>query len=688
MPYRSVTHIENAVQGAAGGPNAAFTTLIPLPEQSWEGRSMHAIRIGGGTGERIGVYLVGGLHAREWGSPDILTRLVEDLTQAYRTGHDMTFGSRTFTAAEVVRVVEGIDLFVFPQANPDGRQHSMANDIWWRKNRRPDPNPSNVGVDVNRNFDFCWHYPTYFSPSSGVVSSTTPSSEIYIGPSAESEPETRNIVSIVEGNPGIRFFVDVHSYSQLVLYGWGDDQMQSADPAQTFSNPAFNGQRGVANDAYGEYLPAADLALEEELGTKIRDGIVGAGGPAYTVEPSFGLYPTSGTSTERGMMRHFLDRAQGKVHGYTIEWGTQFQPPWSDMADIVEQVCSGLMEFLLGILAKHSDVFVRDNASDTGAPGSTNPFWESPDIVIRHTDDGVFAHEDPVMGQDNFLYVRVTNRGPNTSGELKVSARVAAFAGTEFLFPHDWTAQDATHLAGTPIADTFSGIAVGDSRIARFRLTAAQVATLGSWQANGWHPCLLAEVDCVTDFAASGGTRVWNNNNLGQRNISVMPAKAGMTIKWAFVFGHELDELDRVRLEIDLVDMPREPLVELDLLDVTDRFPALDEHVLVRDRTLLREKVAAAAGRRGEAGLHPDLADVVTKAHRAETVADRPVLRLTGQRSVLDLKRIPHRRNQALIRFTVPKDARPGEVYRLRVAQQDKRGRVVGGVTLEVPVVG
>ena len=80
---------------------------------------------------------------------------------------------------------------MFPQANPDGRHHSMTVDPMWRKNRRPaEPgSPSctvgggdGPGVDINRNYDFLWDFPTKFSPQAPVMTSTDPCSEIYRGP--------------------------------------------------------------------------------------------------------------------------------------------------------------------------------------------------------------------------------------------------------------------------------------------------------------------------------------------------------------------------------------------------------------------------------------------------------------------------------------------------------------------------
>src|SRR5687767_5464018 len=70
--YLEVDEVEAALARAAAAPNTAFTRLIALPHKTWEGRTCHAIKIGHGTGaDRAGIYLLGGVHAREWGSPDI-----------------------------------------------------------------------------------------------------------------------------------------------------------------------------------------------------------------------------------------------------------------------------------------------------------------------------------------------------------------------------------------------------------------------------------------------------------------------------------------------------------------------------------------------------------------------------------------------------------------------------------------
>jgi carboxypeptidase T len=352
--YLNVADVEAALAAAAGPPNSAFTSLIALPNKTWEGRTCSAIRIGKpGRGIRPAIYLLGGVHAREWGSPDILINFVQLLTQAYRTGTGITIGKKSFSPGDVKSLVEHKDIYVFAQANPDGRNYSMTQDPMWRKNRRAAPAGSNcAGVDVNRNYDFLWDYPARFSPSAAVQNSTQPCSEVYIGPGVESEPETKNAVWMFDRFPQIRYFVDLHSYSESILYSWGDDQNQTTTATMNFRNAAFDTARGVGGDAYKEFIPASDLSTSIELAKALQTGIKSCRGRTYTLKPSFDLYPTAGTSGDYAFARHLTNAQRTKVFAYTVEWGstanpTPFHPAYTEMQKIIQEVTAGLLAFCI-----------------------------------------------------------------------------------------------------------------------------------------------------------------------------------------------------------------------------------------------------------------------------------------------------------------------------------------------------
>lgn len=357
--YLDVEQVEAALAAEAAAPSDTFTTLIKLPEETWEKRTCHALKVAKGSGPgRTGIYFLGGVHAREWGSPDILINFLQLLINAYQTSTDIAIGSKTFTAAQIKSVVETKDVYVFPQANPDGRNHSMLIEPMWRKNRRPAPTghtqPQCVGVDVNRNYDFLWDFPKYFDPKSPIANSVDPCDhDVYIGPAAVSEPETRNAVWLFDAFPHIRYFVDLHSYSEDILYNWGDDVDQSTDPAMNFQNPTYDGKRGIANDkAYREYIDASDKKIAVELANEVRDAIKSSRGRVYKTEQSMSLYPTAGTSDDYAYSRHLIDPKKAKVFSYTIEWGspdnpTPFHPPYPEMKKIIDEVTSGLLAFCI-----------------------------------------------------------------------------------------------------------------------------------------------------------------------------------------------------------------------------------------------------------------------------------------------------------------------------------------------------
>jgi murein tripeptide amidase MpaA len=370
VSYLNVAEVETALALAARPANANFTELITLPHRTWEGRTCSALRIHAGPAARAGVYLLGGVHAREWGSSDILINFVRLLTDAYRTHTGITQGGASVSSAQVQQIADTLDVVVFPQANPDGRNHSMTVDPMWRKNRRPaDPGQrcpsgsgSGPGVDINRNYDFLWDYTTKFSPNAPVRTSTDPCEEIYRGPSAVSESETANVTWLLDQNRSVTHFIDVHSFGEDILYNWGDDDDQTTTPSMNFHNPAYDGTRGVPDSTpnndpakpdaakYREFIPAIDLTEAITLGTTMRDAIQAAHGRQYSVKSAVGLYPTSGTSDDWAYSRSFLDPARSKVLGYTIEWGPQrasipksFHPNYPDMVPIIEEITAALL---------------------------------------------------------------------------------------------------------------------------------------------------------------------------------------------------------------------------------------------------------------------------------------------------------------------------------------------------------
>ena len=344
-----------AIEGVLALLHAAyptFTELIQLPEATVEQRVIRALRIRAGGGDRNGVLLVGGHHARELINPDALVGLAYQLCWAYDNNLGITLGPTVWSARDIRLLVEGLDIFVLANVNPDGREFVRASseplDQWWRKNRGFNADGSR-GTDLNRNYDFLWQWLI------GQTSSS-PGSDVYHGSAPFSEPETRNVRWLLDTYSNITGYVDVHSYEELVLYAWGDDGNQSADSSQNFLNPVWDGLRGTSG-GYGEYIPASDEAKFKDMGNKIRDAIAGVRGRTYTVEQGFTLYGTTGTSSDYAYSRFFGPGGKRKVWAFAIESNRNdgsmadgFQPAYSVALEVGKEVQAGLIQFMTSCL--------------------------------------------------------------------------------------------------------------------------------------------------------------------------------------------------------------------------------------------------------------------------------------------------------------------------------------------------
>jgi murein tripeptide amidase MpaA len=345
--YLNVDEIESALDALAAAYPGETEVLTP-PHATHGGRRARLLRIGKRPSDADGVLVLGGVHAREWVPPDALISLAADLLEASAGGTGLVYGSTRYSAAQIRQVLDTVDLFLYPCVNPDGRAHSQATAAMWRKNRRPPPSGSRcAGVDLNRNFDFLWDHSAKFAADCDVRTSANPCSDVYRGPDAGSEPETRNVVWALDTYPRIRWHLDVHSAVPVVLHVWGCDQIQTTDPGQDFRNPALDPVRGRPDDEIGEFMSGSDLAVTVALAERMDDAISGVRGVRYGVEPAYGLYPTSGTSDDYAYSRHKVDPRAGKVLGYTIECGASFQPAWTEAEDVIREVSAAVIALAL-----------------------------------------------------------------------------------------------------------------------------------------------------------------------------------------------------------------------------------------------------------------------------------------------------------------------------------------------------
>ena len=180
----------------------------------------------------------------------------------------------------------------------------------------------------------------------------------------------------------------------------------------------------------------------------------------------------------------------------------------------------------------YSNLYIKDNDADTGSGTSGAPFWVSPDLWVRNSDDNGTVHQDTKRGTDNWIYARVRNKGAQPYNNVIVNFYCANFSGTEFLYPNDW---NNNNLLGSATITTVPGTSGGveGQAIAKIKWEAGKIPP-----AAGWHPCLLCEI-IPMEVEPSGLHHVWDNKKLAQRNITIVNAPGDMGDFKAFMFGYD-----------------------------------------------------------------------------------------------------------------------------------------------------
>ncbi|CAK0793940.1 unnamed protein product [Prorocentrum cordatum] len=188
-----VARLQDVVDAAPG-----VAVLEDLEPATHEGRSIKAVRIRGSAwtagAPRIVINCL--LHAREWMASMVGTYLAEYSVDRQR--NDPSW-------------LAGMELVIVPISNPDGLVFSQTSNAMWRKNRATNAGYSCKGVDLNRNWAKDW---------SGVqTTSTYPCSDLYVGASSMSEPETQALAALLTEAP-VKLHLDIHSHGAMILGPW------------------------------------------------------------------------------------------------------------------------------------------------------------------------------------------------------------------------------------------------------------------------------------------------------------------------------------------------------------------------------------------------------------------------------------------------------------------------------------
>jgi murein tripeptide amidase MpaA len=310
--YHNLAEIDQFLTDTVAlNPTIASRSVIGT---SLQGKPIWAVRIQGpNAANNKSFAIICNIHAREWISPAVGLWTIDKLITEYGTNQQVT------------DLVNSVNWYIVPTMNPDGYAYTITTDRLWRKNLRNNGDGS-TGVDLNRNFSVGWS-----APEGG--NSTIPSDLTYRGPSAFSEPETQVIRDWTNSLPNLGAFMDLHSYSQLIL----------------------------APQGYTVALPARQPEFEfitPEMTSAVNNtnGVIYVGGPTATT-----IYIAAGTSS---------DWAYGvkNVYGYGMELrdtGTNgFVLPPNQIIPNAQEVWNGLavlanylnVKFKVSVPAQPSEV--------------------------------------------------------------------------------------------------------------------------------------------------------------------------------------------------------------------------------------------------------------------------------------------------------------------------------------------
>ncbi|KAH7308013.1 hypothetical protein B0I35DRAFT_442657 [Stachybotrys elegans] len=267
---------------------------------SLEGRPIQGIHLWGRGGPgKEAIIWHGTVHAREWIGAPTLEYILYKLVEGYKK-----------RACSSVNVLDNYDFYIMPIVNPDGFVFTHTDDRLWRKNRQAREGQSCIGTDVNRNWPWMWSVPG--------GSSTNPCSQTYRGESEGDSPEMMVLVNhtlSLSETTGIKFFVDWHSYSQLILLPYG----------------------------YSCNAVAENHEYQMSLATGVYEAIRSVNGREFVYGPTCPtIYQTSGVSMDFG----------ADVANAELSWGFELRPatageggfvlPPSDIIPSGEEMWAGM----------------------------------------------------------------------------------------------------------------------------------------------------------------------------------------------------------------------------------------------------------------------------------------------------------------------------------------------------------
>ena len=326
--YHTLAQMEQILHDIASA-YPAITQLTSIGT-TYEGRSIWCLEISSTPGVENGnpgVYFMGVHHAREWPTMEICLFIAEQLTSQYGVNQTIT------------DLVNSRQIWITPCVNPDGYYYCHDQGHDWRKNRDFFPQFNTYGVDINRNYAGSCNGDSrgaWGSIGNGAASHI-PSNEIYCGPDAFSENESRAIRDMFLTH-NISASITWHNYGEVVIAPWS----YTSDPAPD-----------------NDYLMEVCQQMADQI---TKD----SGSGTYFPEHTGG---TTGDMTDWAYGYSLYELGK-PTFAYTIESCSEFQPPEEKLDQIVRENFKG------GIVLLQAAESIREVTPLVLPPKIQNMTWD------------------------------------------------------------------------------------------------------------------------------------------------------------------------------------------------------------------------------------------------------------------------------------------------------------------------
>jgi len=200
------------------------------------------------------------------------------------------------------------------------------------------------------------------------------------------------------------------------------------------------------------------------------------------------------------------------------------------------------------------DVYIDDGRG--GEYDYIHAHWNNQSMWNRNEPDGLPGHQNAIDGQTNYMYGKVKNRGANTANNVTVRA-YHSLPGAGLTWPVDF--DEMGPVGGLPIA-SIAGDNAAEETVGPFE-----------WEPNinaYGHDCVLmiasvaGDPSNVDNFTPTETVQEWrlvpHDNNVGQRNVSVVPGEGGGEALMAsldgafFMAGNNLNKRAKMELKVHM----------------------------------------------------------------------------------------------------------------------------------------